>query len=225
MNPEGPNAGVEQSTPQLNAAGRRRGRPSVREAAAISDALLTAATDLFLAHGFEQTSMDMVSARVGVPRSTLYKRFSDKRALLREVIAVRVKRWSEINTRRNWVLSNDLEQRLVRYASWVLLWATSPEVQSFNRLALDAWPEPADTPERLRMLGQADLARLIEHDIRTYAAEPARIEDPGRVAFTLLAMIAGWLSFRSELEPMQEDEANELATYIVGFIMKGSEIL
>jgi TetR/AcrR family transcriptional repressor of mexJK operon len=49
-------------------------------------AILTAARELFLADGFDRTSVDAVSARAEVSKRTVYDYFGDKRALLGAVI-------------------------------------------------------------------------------------------------------------------------------------------
>src|ERR1700742_4043870 len=44
-------------------------------------AILAAATDVFLHHGFLGTSMDEVAARAAVSKQTVYKQFASKEAL------------------------------------------------------------------------------------------------------------------------------------------------
>lgn len=199
----------------------RRGRPTAEQAAAISRSILSAGTKLFLADGFEQTTMDAVAARAGIPRSTLYKRFADKRALLREVIAERVEQWSRINSRKNWMLSGDLEQRLERYAAWILTWATNPEFSAVARLAAHAWPGATEVKERLDVLGWSRMVDLLTDEIASFTN--GRVVDPSRVALTLMAMIAGWLTFRSDDRPLSDDEACDCAGYLVSVLCRGQE--
>lgn len=49
-------------------------------------AILTAARELFLADGFDRTSVDAVAARAGVSKRTVYDYFGDKRTLLQSVV-------------------------------------------------------------------------------------------------------------------------------------------
>ena len=49
-------------------------------------AILTAATALFLRNGFRGTSMDEVASRAGVSKQTVYKQFADKERLFREIV-------------------------------------------------------------------------------------------------------------------------------------------
>jgi TetR/AcrR family transcriptional regulator, transcriptional repressor for nem operon len=48
---------------------------------------LNQATQLFSAHGFEGTSLSMLTAELGVGKQSLYDTFGDKRALLSECLA------------------------------------------------------------------------------------------------------------------------------------------
>ncbi|MCA1271378.1 TetR/AcrR family transcriptional regulator [Streptomyces rubiginosohelvolus] len=49
-------------------------------------AILTAARELFLADGFDRSSVDAVAARAEVSKRTVYDYFGDKRTLLRAVV-------------------------------------------------------------------------------------------------------------------------------------------
>ena len=114
---------------------RKRGRPTAAVAAAISQAILSAATRLFLAQGYEGTTMEAIAAAAGVPKSTLYKRHGDKMALLRTVVQGRLAAWSAIASQARPALPTNLEQRLQRRVEIVLAWAASEEVQALGRLA------------------------------------------------------------------------------------------
>ncbi|MGX7706205.1 TetR/AcrR family transcriptional regulator [Methylobacterium sp. Gmos1] len=72
---------------------RRAGRPT-REAAARRDArLIAVATQLFMEHGFDATSIDAVAQGAGVSKPTLYARYRDKRALFAAVLEERIREW------------------------------------------------------------------------------------------------------------------------------------
>ncbi|MEW2448481.1 TetR/AcrR family transcriptional regulator [Streptomyces parvulus] len=49
-------------------------------------AILAAARELFLANGFDRSSVDAVAARAGVSKRTVYDYFGDKRTLLQAVV-------------------------------------------------------------------------------------------------------------------------------------------
>ncbi|HEK2898416.1 TetR/AcrR family transcriptional regulator [Proteus terrae] len=51
-----------------------------------ADAIIKAATEIFIENGYEKTSLDMIITRSGGSRSTLYAHFGDKEGLLSAVI-------------------------------------------------------------------------------------------------------------------------------------------
>ncbi|HZI98277.1 MAG TPA: TetR/AcrR family transcriptional regulator [Actinomycetales bacterium] len=50
------------------------------------DAIVTAATELFLTKGYAATSMDEVAAAASASKQTVYKHFTDKESLFREIV-------------------------------------------------------------------------------------------------------------------------------------------
>lgn len=64
-------------------ASMRRGRP--RDLAK-DEAILLAAGDLFMEHGYEAVSMDAVAQKAAVSKATIYARYADKEALFRAVL-------------------------------------------------------------------------------------------------------------------------------------------
>lgn len=62
---------------------RGPGRPTREQARARQQELLDAALDLFLEHGYDQATIEMIAARVQMAKRTVYSRYSDKAALFR----------------------------------------------------------------------------------------------------------------------------------------------
>jgi AcrR family transcriptional regulator len=71
---------------------RGAGRPTRERAEARHEELLDAALDLFLEHGFELTTIEMVAARVSMTRRTVYARYTDKAALFRAAVRRAIER-------------------------------------------------------------------------------------------------------------------------------------
>lgn len=65
---------------------RRAGRPAVRDAADITDRILTAAETLFLADGLAATSIERVAAESGTTRRTILHRFKTKEDLFQATV-------------------------------------------------------------------------------------------------------------------------------------------
>ncbi|MGP3955237.1 TetR/AcrR family transcriptional regulator C-terminal domain-containing protein [Nonomuraea sp. 3N208] len=67
--------------PRQGAAGAEEGRTARKRRA-----ILNAATEVFLRHGYLGASMDEVAARAAVSKQTVYKQFEDKEHLFAEII-------------------------------------------------------------------------------------------------------------------------------------------
>ena len=65
----------------------RAGRPKSK---AKAEAILRAAAELFLAQGFQGTSMDAVAGRAGVSKQTVYSHFANKEELFTACIGAKV---------------------------------------------------------------------------------------------------------------------------------------
>ena len=71
---------------------RGAGRPTRERAEARQEELLDAALDLFLEHGFELTTIEMVAGRVGMTKRTIYARYADKAALFSAAVQRAIER-------------------------------------------------------------------------------------------------------------------------------------
>src|SRR6202166_2346228 len=69
-------------------------------------AILEAAKQVFFANGFVGASMDQVAATAAVSKQTVYKHFSDKEALFREVVT-NVVRARDAGITEDWFSSGD----------------------------------------------------------------------------------------------------------------------
>jgi AcrR family transcriptional regulator len=183
----------------------RRGRPTTEQTGAISDAILEAATELFLAQGFEGVALEAVAARAGLTKNTIYKRYPDKLALLRAVLMRRVDRWASVVSQQEWQLSGDLEQRLKIYVRWLMEQSASPEIRAFNRLAASAWSEPADAAIRMETIGYTEIIDNLEREIREFGPREGIVADhPRRVATMLMATLTGWHEMGGAEAPLVE---------------------
>src|SRR3546814_6748914 len=79
--------------------------------------------------------MESVAASAGIPKTTLYKRYADKRELLNAVLVDRVSSWSKVSSRTDRNISDDLSARLKSRTATMLVWATKSEVRAVTRLA------------------------------------------------------------------------------------------
>jgi TetR/AcrR family transcriptional repressor of mexJK operon len=100
-------------------------------------AILEAAQQVFFANGFVGTSMDQVAATAAVSKQTVYKHFSDKEALFREVVTNVVQaRGGGIPTDLLSTGDGSLGERLRSFARSFLKGVMQPEVLKLRRLVI-----------------------------------------------------------------------------------------
>ncbi|MCK9820475.1 TetR/AcrR family transcriptional regulator [Komagataeibacter oboediens] len=68
----------------------RMGRPSIAEAATLSERILEEAVRLFFDQGFRATSVDMVADAAGVTKRTLYARYRSKAVLFEAAVSATI---------------------------------------------------------------------------------------------------------------------------------------
>jgi len=93
----------------------------LRGKAATQERILAAATQLFLAHGYENTTVAQVAEQAGVARATVFWHFSDKASLFREAFSrllepIRASLARDYGDLRP---EKEIEQRVAVYESFV----------------------------------------------------------------------------------------------------------
>ena len=92
------------------------GRPTRAQAEARHAQMLDTALSLFLEKGFEQTTIDLIAATVGMTKRTIYAKYDDKAALFRAAVERAIQRYIvPIETVRA-SESPNLEETLIRVA-------------------------------------------------------------------------------------------------------------
>src|ERR1700682_4896559 len=154
-------------------------------------AILEAAQQVFFANGFVGASMDQVAATAAVSKQTVYKHFSDKEALFREVVTNVVQaRDSGLTAECLSAGEGSLDERLQSFARSFLKGVMQPDVLKLRRLVIG---EVGRFPE----LGQAfyDLGpkRAVEQLGLALSVLSTRrglsLEDPNLAAEHLLWLI------------------------------------
>jgi TetR/AcrR family transcriptional repressor of mexJK operon len=100
-------------------------------------AILQAATTIFLGQGYLGTSMDEIAAHAGVSKQTVYKHFIDKEALFREVVTD-VVRARDGGITPDILLTGErsMEEQLRPFARNFLRGVMQPEVLMLRRLVI-----------------------------------------------------------------------------------------
>ncbi len=148
------------------------------------EAILEAATSVFLEKGYSGTSMDDIAKLAAVSKQTVYKHFADKEKLFTEIVLATTDRLdttidllADIPTD-----AANLEESLARLARQFLTALTHPRVIQLRRLIIanaDAFPD----------LGTAWYEQGFERGLATLAATFQRLADEGllRIDDALLA--------------------------------------
>ncbi|WP_395395950.1 TetR/AcrR family transcriptional regulator (plasmid) [Novosphingobium sp. BL-8A] len=215
---------VKRTAKATGAEPRKRGRPSLAHSAQITADILAHATTMFLTLGYEATSMEALANHLGIPKTTLYKRYSDKADLLRAVIDERVEQWSSLNAFREPSPSRELDEQLNVYATTLLRWATHPEVRAITRLSANLPGSPDTGFAGPNLGGYRTIHGLIEDVVRELGpAQGISAKNPARAADMLMAIVAGTVAMRTDPDQLGELEATGLAADIVDHLIRGAQ--
>lgn len=185
------------------------------------DAAIAAAQALFLAQGFERTSMAAIARAAGVAKPTLYAWFGDKAQLFAAAV-----------TRKCETVLGSFELSSSGGPPDALLTAAA---RRFLDLVLD--PEALNTHRLVTMererhpeLGQLFLVHAIAFTkarftalIAALAAHGLAIDDPEQTASDLLGLLRGWPVLMWELSgpSMSPDELDAHAARCVAVVLAG----
>jgi AcrR family transcriptional regulator len=165
--------------------------------------------------------MDAIAARAGVPRSTLYKRYPDKKELLRAVLRDRLSTWTVADSDDE--LGHDLETRLKHYAAAMVGRAMSPELRALLGLVANAWNGPDEANSRRDVIGYTGMLDRLEREIRDYGpGQGIHAKNPRRAAMALMAMLTGWIQWNAPAEGEAEAAAIQFAHDAARFLIAGS---
>jgi TetR/AcrR family transcriptional repressor of mexJK operon len=182
-----------------NAVRRRRARPSrisrppeppepedSNRTAVKRRAILDAATDLFLRKGYLRTSMEEVASRAAVSKQTVYKQFTDKDELFRNIVLGITRSFDE---RAGAVLlpspaGDDAEAELLALARSLMQALFEPRVLRLRRLVI------AETP-RFPELGQAYWQAGFERALTTIGSKLGQLAERGLLSVDDLGTASG----------------------------------
>jgi AcrR family transcriptional regulator len=144
-------------------------------------AILDVASTLFLRDGYLATSMDQIAAAAAVSKQTVYKQFTDKQSLFREIVTGTVEQVSDPVARQVASLpdSSDLEADLQNVARALVSQVSQPRVMQLRRLVIG---EAGRFPELGRLFYQRGPGRTIDALAAAFeslaARNKLRLDDP-----------------------------------------------
>jgi TetR/AcrR family transcriptional regulator, mexJK operon transcriptional repressor len=131
---------AHETVPTYEAGPAREARPGETRSARKRQAIIAAATELFLRHGYLGTSIDQVTAAAAVSKPTVYKFFTDKEQLFTEIVLGTLDRAGGPVRARVGLLAQttDLATDLRALARDYLTAVTQPSVLQLRRLVIGA---------------------------------------------------------------------------------------
>jgi AcrR family transcriptional regulator len=166
---------------------RSGGRPSREEAARLGERILDAATQLFLSHGYGQTSIEAVAQRARVSKRTFYSRFHDKPALFVAVVHRIIESLRPPGDLP--LLEGDLQEILRRLAGLILRAALSPQAIALNRMIVaqsGRFPKLANATSAATEEATRLIAGVLEREVQT---KKLALDNPTFAAQQFLYMV------------------------------------
>lgn len=175
------------------ATGDARRLPSDKVRPAKHDAITKAASDMFLAEGFERVSLDQIAQRAGVSKQTIYSHFADKEALFKAICTELTERLTI--PLREPAEGSDLRATLNRLGEDTLAMMLHPASLDLHRLVMSA---AVRFPELGHVAYEAGAMRMIQ-DLSTLLMHRSQIGD-------------------GLTRPLNEEQARILAEQFVGML-------
>jgi AcrR family transcriptional regulator len=154
-------------------------------------AILKAAQEVFFANGYVGASMDQVAARAAVSKQTVYKHFSNKGALFREVIT-NVVRARDAGIAPDFFSTGEgsFEDQLRDFARFFLKGVMQPDVLRLRRLVTGEAARFPELGEAFYDLGPKRATEQLAIALRETSARNGFIlNDPEMAAEQLLSLI------------------------------------
>ncbi len=134
-------------------------------------AIIRAASDMFLAEGYERVTLDQIAQRAGVSKQTIYSHFADKDALFRAICTQLAEKLT-IPLRRP-MAETDLRSALVRLGEETLTMMLDPHSLDLHRLVMSA---AMRFPDLGRAAYEAGALRIID-DLSTLLLQRSHLGD------------------------------------------------
>jgi TetR/AcrR family transcriptional repressor of mexJK operon len=154
-------------------------------------AILESAQQVFFANGFVGTSVDEVAAKASVSKQTVYKHFTNKEALFREVV-MNVVRARDVGVTAEMLSAGEgsFEEQLRSFARFFLKGVMQPDVLRLRRLVIGEVGRFPQLGEAFHELGPKRAADQMALALRELSAQHGFfLQDPYMAAQHLLCLI------------------------------------
>lgn len=171
----------------------------MKKAASTRQRILEAATQLFLAEGYSQTSLDRVAEVASTTKPTVYSHFKSKHGLFEAVIEQNAKQKLE-QLQHMLVPSNDPRADLYHFGDNFLPRVLSEQTQCWDRLAAAEAINHPEVGEAFYKAGPARLMKKLSGYLKTQtAAGLLNVAKPDRAAEQLIGLMLGVDMLRTQI--------------------------
>lgn len=155
------------------------------------EAMIAAASQLFLEKGFEATSISDIVEQAGGSRRTLYEHFGNKNGLLRAIIEEATARvWAEMDI--DWAGDRLTEQDLFQIAYHLYKGACTPEAVAVYRIVITEGHRDREISDLFQALGPNQVAaKLADWFSRAQAQGDFLGGDPFDMAHAFMGITMG----------------------------------
>jgi TetR/AcrR family transcriptional repressor of mexJK operon len=171
---------------------RSPGRPTRKQAEARNNQLLDTALDLFLQQGFERTTIEAITAAVGMAKRTVYARYGDKETLFRTALQRAIDEWIVPIDRLREAEGDDFEASLLAIGRILVANILSREGMRLMRITNAESIRMPEIGEHALRQGTgptvAYLADMFQRRLPERFSNPVEAAD---VAYSYLQLVAG----------------------------------
>ena len=154
--------------------------------------LLDTALDLFLEKGFERTTIDEITAAVGMAKRTVYLRYANKTALFKASLQRAIEEWIVPVERLRAAETADVEQTLLSIGQILVANVTSPAGLRLMRITnAESGRMPEIGAFTFRHGTEPTLAYLAELVRRRIRPGGSDVPDPDEAALAFLELVVG----------------------------------
>jgi AcrR family transcriptional regulator len=185
--------------------------------------LLQRALDMFLDHGFEQTTIDAIAAAMKMTKRTIYARYEDKAALFRATVHHAIRQWIVPEQALRSLETDSLEETLRTVARMRIAHDSTPEGLKLQRIINAESYRFPDISTAAYEQGTMPLIEFLANLLRRHQVRgEVRAEHPLRVAHAFLTLVVGGpLRVIVAGHKIDPEELEDRITFTVGLFLNG----
>lgn len=199
------------------------GRPTQKQIKERNRELLDKALDLFLEKGFERTTIDAITAAVGMAKRTVYGRYGDKMSLFKAALERAIDEWIIPVDRLQAQETEDLEESLVRIGRILTTNVLSPAGMRLLRITnTESYRMPEIGMYTMQKGTERTLVYLADLFRRRIGPGGGEMPDPDEAALAFLHLVVGGpASLAISGVPQDEDTIERHTHYCVRLFLRG----